>query len=269
MHGLLPALLWAVPAAQQPTPQEEEFFAAVRRSDVAAVKSLLEKGVNVNARFRYGTTALFPACDRGSVEIVRLLLERGAEVNVRDTFYGASPLAWAATKGHAEIVRLLLEKGAQGIDAALMAAVNGGHLETVRVVLARGELRPTTLSAALSSATRAQRTEIAGLLQAAGAAPPPKADAVVEEETLRRYAGIYRSEAGAELVFFFRDGKLFGGPPGQNPLPMNALNNTTFRPGEKDEITLAFRLEGDTVTGVTLSQGDRETTYKRVEDRKE
>src|SRR5262245_28972362 len=109
--------------------QNEEFFAAARRGDIAVVKAFLEKGVNVNSKTRYGATALSYACDKGHAELVRLLIERGADVNVKDTFYGEVPLGWALSHGHAQIVKLLLEKGAAGIERALMAGVQDGNAE--------------------------------------------------------------------------------------------------------------------------------------------
>ena len=59
---------------------------AVRKGDLALVTSLLDQGADVNAKFRYGATALFKAAERGHVEIVKLLLARGADVTVKDTF---------------------------------------------------------------------------------------------------------------------------------------------------------------------------------------
>lgn len=259
----------AAKPSSAPANKEEEFFAAVRRGDLPAVKALLDAGVDVNAKFRYGTTALFPACDRGHTEIVKLLLERGAEVNVRDTFYGATPLTWASSKDRIDIVQLLLDKGAQGLDQMLISAANRGSEAIARLALAKGGLKPETLSSALAAATRGKHTEVAKLLEEAGAKPPPKADFQVDAETLARYAGTYRSEAGMEVVFFVRDGKFFGGPAGQNPLPMNAINNTTFRPGEFDAITLVFRLEGDKVSSLVRNQGGNEQVFKRVEEKKE
>jgi ankyrin repeat protein len=70
---------------------------AARKGDAAAVKKLLDEGVDVNTKFRYGTTALSFACDRGNLDVVKLLLDRGADVNVRDTFYMATPLTWAVS----------------------------------------------------------------------------------------------------------------------------------------------------------------------------
>src|SRR3712207_8360944 len=51
----------------------------------ATVKSLLDRGVDVNTKFRYGATALSYASDKGHLEVVKLLLERKADTNVKDT----------------------------------------------------------------------------------------------------------------------------------------------------------------------------------------
>ncbi|HEX3230645.1 MAG TPA: ankyrin repeat domain-containing protein, partial [Pyrinomonadaceae bacterium] len=83
----------------------DQFWEAVRQGDLAAVTALLDKGADVNAKFRYGATALFKAAERGHTEIVKLLLARGADVKVKDTFYGATAMTWALDNDHTEIVR--------------------------------------------------------------------------------------------------------------------------------------------------------------------
>jgi len=126
---------------------------AARKGDAAAVKKLLDEGVDVNTKYRYGATALSYASDRGHVDVVKLLIERGADVLVKDTFYNATPLTWAVSPAmgrkpqHVEVVRLLLAKG--GYDAG-------------------------TLTDALEAATRAGQTEMAALLERAGAKPKEK-----------------------------------------------------------------------------------------------
>src|SRR5262249_42810315 len=174
--------------------QSEEFLAAARKSDVAAVKAMLDKGVDVNSKNHYGATALSYACDRGSVEMVRLLIERGADVNVQDTFYRATPLTWAAGKGYVEIVNLLLDKGAKTKELALLFAAQGGYPALVKSLLARGDWKPESLTAALSAAERGQEKEIAEMLKNAGAKPAPKPSFQVDEATLKSYAGTYKHE---------------------------------------------------------------------------
>ena len=85
---LLSACILLLAPAAWAQEANEEFFAAARRGDVAAVKALLDKGVDVNAKTHYGATALSYACDKGHTEVVRLLLDRGADPNSKDTFYG-------------------------------------------------------------------------------------------------------------------------------------------------------------------------------------
>ncbi|MDX1980213.1 MAG: ankyrin repeat domain-containing protein [Bryobacteraceae bacterium] len=78
-----------------------------------AVRMLVDKGANVNARTKRNQTALAMAAMYGSEETVKLLLDRGAEVNVRDE-RGYSPLMYAAYSEAmpAGVVRMLLAKGA-------------------------------------------------------------------------------------------------------------------------------------------------------------
>src|SRR6476619_8143328 len=95
MH-LFFSLLAVVAVSQAPAlTGADQLQEAARKGDAAVVKKLLDEGVDVNTKFRYGATALSYACDRGHLDVVKLLLDRGADANVKDTFYGATPLTWA------------------------------------------------------------------------------------------------------------------------------------------------------------------------------
>jgi ankyrin repeat protein len=144
----------------------EEFFDAARKGDAAKVRGLLDQGVDVNAKWRYGQTALLMAAWRGRPEVVKVLLERGAAVDVKDTFYGMTPLQAAAGNGQGEIVGMLLEKGAAGRDEALVTGAQAGHASVVKAVLARGSVTPDVLKKALAAAKNPEITE---LLKQAGA----------------------------------------------------------------------------------------------------
>ncbi|HEU4386578.1 MAG TPA: ankyrin repeat domain-containing protein [Blastocatellia bacterium] len=202
-------VLLIVALAGAPQDQNEELFSAARKGDVAAVRALLAKGVNVNAKTQYGATALSYACDRGNVEMVKLLLESGADPNAKDTFYGEVPLGWALYKGHAEIVKLLLEKGALGKDRALMTAAQSGKLDLAKAVLDVGGVKQEVLNSALSKALAGKFTEVAELLKKAGA-QPAAADFQVDPDTLKSYTGTYSNEQVGILTFTFQDGKLLG-----------------------------------------------------------
>ena len=243
----------------------EEFWVAARKGDAAAVKALLAKGVDVNAKFRYGATALSYAADRGHVEVVKILLEHGADVNVKDTFYKSAPIIWAALKGHAQIVRLLLDKGAEGMDDVLTIGAGEGYLEVVKTVLDKGGVRAEALSSALGIAQKNNRTEIAEMLKKAGALPPPKADLQVDAETLKSYTGTYKSQEGREFIVALKDGKLTAAPAEQSPIVLGAIDKTTFKPLEFEGVILTFSLEGAKVTGLTIKQGTNNMIFKKVE----
>lgn len=265
----LGALLAAAVSAQTSEADAEALSAAARRGDVAAVKALLDKGVDVNTKFRYDTTALFYACDRGYVEMVRLLLERGAEVNLRDKFYNSTPLNWASspasveepTASHVEIVKLLLEKGAQGAEQVLVGAARSGNLAMAKVVLERGGLKPETLTSALSTALNNKQEAVAEALRAAGAKPPHQ----VPAEVLASYAGKYRAEQG-ELELQVNEGRLIV-VAGPQRFPLAASDDVTFQPDGAAGVTIKMQVQGGKATGFTLTQGQSTTTYKRAEDK--
>ena len=240
----------------------EEFFAAARKGDTAAVKAFLDKGVDVNSKTRYGATALSYACDKGHVEVVRLLIERGADVNSKDSFYGEVPLGWALSHDHVQIVKLLLDKGAAGIERVLVSGVQGGNVEIVKVALEKGGLKQETLNNALMRAS-SENKEIIDLLKKAGATAVQFS---VEPETLKSYAGVYKNEQIGELTVEIKDGKLTGRIAGQGGFTTAAQSKDTFSILEV-EATLTFNREGDKVTGFTLSQGGAKFAFKRVEQK--
>src|SRR5919112_2956404 len=70
--ALLTLALAASAAAQDAKPTlNEQLYEAARKGEAAEVKALLDKGADVNAKFRYGATALFKAAERGNTEVVK------------------------------------------------------------------------------------------------------------------------------------------------------------------------------------------------------
>ena len=148
------------------------------RGDVAAIRTLLQQGADVNAAEGDGMTALHWAADRGDSGLAALLLKSGAnpgaqtrigrytplhvaakgghDVVVRmlvdakanvgaTTTTGAVPLHFAAASGSSETVTILLDSGAdvnvrepQWGQTPLMFAAASGRTAAVRVLLARG-----------------------------------------------------------------------------------------------------------------------------------
>ena|SRR5215467_7202711 len=250
-------------AQSQKDDQNDDFFAAVRKGDTAAVKTFLDKGVDVNAKTRYGATALSYACDRENVEMVKLLIERGADVNVKDTFYGEAPIGWALSKKNAAIVKLLLDKGAAGVERALSTGIQDGDIELVKVALAKGGLKPETLNSALRRATNGKNQDIVDLLKKSGAVV---VEVTVEPEVLKRYVGLYKNEQVGELAIDIKDGKLVGKVGGQNWFTTAAISKNSFAIVEV-EATVTFDADGDKVNNCTLKQSGFSFVFKRLEQK--
>jgi ankyrin repeat protein len=90
-----------------------------RRKDV--IKTLIDRGADVNSAGIWGMTLLMEAATSTSPEIVQLLLDKGAGVNLK-TEDGRTALMEAASYGIAQNVQLLLDNGAD-----LNAKDNEGH----------------------------------------------------------------------------------------------------------------------------------------------
>ena len=253
---------------QQTTPDpkqalNDQLYEAVRKGDVAAVTAALDKGADVNAKFRYGATALFKAAERGHVEVTKLLLDRGADVKVKDTFYGMTAMAWALDNKNAAVVRLLLEKDADNIEDVLLTGTRESNAELVKVALDRGGAKPESLMVALAiSSADEKNANITEMLKKAGAPAPPQIDAA----TLQSYAGKYKGDTGPEVTFTVKDGKLFVGGFSRELQPLLATDNTTFRPINFGGITLTFNAEGGKVVSMTFKQGQTTNVMKRIAD---
>lgn len=245
----------------------DELFAAVRKSDVQAVRALLAKGADVNAKSPYGQTPLFFACDRGNLQIVTMLLEKGADVNAKDTFYNSTALSWAAMKKRVEIVKLLLDKGADDVEGVLMSGIGDGNADMVKAALATGKLKPSQLSNALAAAEKQKKVEMAALLKDAGAKTRTPATFQVPPETLALYTGRYQGGRGGtemEMTVKVENGKLTVLANG-GPLTLAAIDNTHFRGVEFDQVEFEFLSTEGKVTGMKAVQGGNTMEFKRLE----
>ena len=117
---------------------------AVKSSDRAAVRSLIEKHVDVNAAQPDGTTAVAWAANRDDLETADFLIRAGANVNAANE-YGVTPLALACTNRSSRMVERLLKAGANPNarqwtgETPLMICARTGNAETVKLLLSERE----------------------------------------------------------------------------------------------------------------------------------
>jgi len=246
---------------------------AARKGDVAAVKKLLDEGVNVDTKFRYNRTALSFAADRGHVEVVKLLVERSADLNVKDTFYNATALNWAInpaqgrTPRHDEVVRVLLQAGAQGKEDALKAAAGRGETDTIKVILGLGGLSASTLSDALEVATKEKQASAIAMLEQGGAKARPEMK--LDAAQLARYVGSYQGSgpmAQATVAIAIADGRL-AATLGPQRLTLVARDETTFGISEQPGNTVTFKIDQGRAVSLTLNAFGNAVAFTRLQDK--
>jgi hypothetical protein len=259
--------------ATSPGDKADALAEAARKGDPVVVKKLLDDGVDVNTKFRYGATALSYACDRGHLDVVKLLLDRGADVNVKDTFYGAMPLNWAVSPAmgrkpqHPEIVRLLLQHGAQGKEQALMGAVSEADAAMTKVILDLGGLSPGTLSDALESATTDKHQDVVALLEQAGA--KPRVEFKMDPAQLAQLAGSYLGTgnmAQVPVAVTAADGRLVATLNGQR-FTLVARDQTTFGAPERPGTVVTFRVEQGKSIAITITGMGNAMIFTRAEEK--
>jgi cytochrome c len=149
----------------------------VKKGDVAAVTSALDKGAPINEVD--GVTALYIACEDGNVELARLLINRGADVNL-PVSWQRTPLYAAVNGKYADIVKLLLDNEAnpnqvsKGQTPLHLAAENGCLQCVISLVDAGADVNALTSnrSPPLHFAKLNGHDDVAAYLQNHGAGPP-------------------------------------------------------------------------------------------------
>ncbi len=146
---------------------------AVFNNNIEFVKTLIQKGADVNVYGNDYDAPLTIAAERGYVEIVRMLIDAGANVNFEND--NITALMSAVKNNHVKIVRMLI--GAEANvntdgDTALIIAVEGNHVEIVRMLIDAGvdvDHQDYTEFTALMAAARAGKEKIVRMLIDAGA----------------------------------------------------------------------------------------------------
>ena len=156
--------------------------AAAERGDLAAFRSLVASGADVNARDAQKDSAFLLAARNGHAAIVREAVAAGADLRSLNR-YGSTALMGPSYRGHVEVVQVLLGTGIDlhhvndlGWTALLEAIVLGtdgpAHREIVRLLVARGSDVQRTDRDGVSALQHAQRrgqVEVVRILRAAGA----------------------------------------------------------------------------------------------------
>jgi len=161
---------------QKKEPSLDEEHELARTLKIKAVKLLISKGADVNARDYLGSTPLHGTILWGSVDVIKLLLESGANPNLQDEFgsillheviaddfpdivklfldygadvnmvdaYGQTPLHEAAWNDRKEMIDIIITKGAdinmsdRNGDTPLHVAALNGYTELYDLLVAKG-----------------------------------------------------------------------------------------------------------------------------------
>jgi ankyrin len=153
---------------------------AAEQGNLAAVRALLGKKVDINAARVDGMTALHAAVYSDRLEIADALLRAGANAGAADR-YGITPLYLAAVNGNALMIRRLLDAGVDpnaadpGGETPLMTAARTGAPAALRSLLERGAIvdvkEPEFGQTALMIAVRENHDAAVQILLEAGASP--------------------------------------------------------------------------------------------------
>jgi ankyrin repeat protein len=186
--------------------------AAAKDGDLAAVRALITKRVDVNEPSSDGSTALLWATYQSNADMVRALLAAGAKVNSANR-YGVTPLLQASRTGDAGIMSVLLKAGASvalaqpDAETPLMAASRAGRIDAVRLLIEAGaDVNATDAyqeETALMWAAAEGHTEVVQALLKAGADPNSTARATTIYE--RKHAD-HPSGGLTALMFAARNG---------------------------------------------------------------
>ena len=124
-----------------------DIFEVAKSKDdcLKTMKSLVEKGADVNAKDTVGFPLLMYVVKAGHLDIVKYLVEKGADVNAKDDTQGGSTiLMFASGSNNLEIVKFLIENGADVNgennfnNTVLMTAAFIANLEMVKYLVEKG-----------------------------------------------------------------------------------------------------------------------------------
>jgi len=118
---------------------------AARNDDAEMADMLIKAGANVKAANREGATPLYAACVNGSATMVQKLLKAGVDPNGTLLLNGETPLMICTRTGNVEAMKVLIDAGAN-VSAkdtlrettALMWAAEQNHPDAIRLLVSKG-----------------------------------------------------------------------------------------------------------------------------------
>ena len=129
---------------KDPQTGEMPLIRAARYGASVVISMLLQSGASVDGQDKQGNSALHVAAFHGHVEVMRELIAHGAAIGSPRKLDGCTPLLLSCHRGHLPAVELLLDHqvDVHFVDCmdsnALHLAAGAGHLDIVRVLIARG-----------------------------------------------------------------------------------------------------------------------------------
>ena len=215
-----------------------------------AIKTLLEKGADINAKNANGETCLFNGAKSNNPSIIQLLVDGGASVKERDNL-GSTPLhiavRWGAQKSAEKLIKLGIDINAQNTagKSPLAEAVIANKYDVTKYLLENGADPNSSDSngiTILMDTIRAQNAQIVKLLLNYGANP-----------NLQQINGqnAYHEAAymgNTEIIALIRNA-------GGNPLSRDKEGNTPFSIVLKKDIKIINEVLGSSYN-ITDSDGN-------------
>lgn len=116
---------------------------AVSGGHEMVVRMLIERGWQLDTKYKYWSTPLLQACNLNYTALAKLLIQKGSNLSAKDS-RGYTPLHYCALNGNEEISQVLISKGvdiwartAYG-ETVLHAAATGGNANIFLMILDQG-----------------------------------------------------------------------------------------------------------------------------------
>ncbi|WP_300702575.1 ankyrin repeat domain-containing protein [uncultured Campylobacter sp.] len=126
--------------AQVQNMKKDDFFKAVKESNIDKIQYFLEGGFDINAKDERGRNAILIATYKDDVKLVKFLYQNGGDVNDRDENLNSAFL-YAGANGKLEILKIIHKKAKVNSvfnrfgGNALIPACEKGHFETAKFLL--------------------------------------------------------------------------------------------------------------------------------------